>query len=167
MPIRRSQFLGTSAVAPLLLGGGARAQMQQPIRLGVLGDFSGPYRHLSGPTNVACVCQAVQDSGLIERGIPIEVVQADHQQKADTGTAIVREWFDRGGVDVVLEVNNSSIALAVNGIVREKNKVHLNTGAATTELTAQNCSPNTVHWTYDTYMLARSSGVATVKAGGS
>jgi branched-chain amino acid transport system substrate-binding protein len=108
----------------------------------------------------------VQDSGLIERGIPVEVVQADHQQKADTGTGIVREWFDRGGVDVVLEVNNSSIALAVNGIVREKDKIHLNTGAATTELTAHNCSPNTVHWTYDTYMLARSSGVATVKAGG-
>ncbi|TCZ65470.1 ABC transporter substrate-binding protein [Roseicella aquatilis] len=166
MTIQRRQFIAGTAAATLIGGGRARAQAQQPIRLGVLGDFSGPYRHLSGPTNVACVRQAVQDSGLIERGIPVEVIQADHQQKADTGTAIVREWFDRGGVDVVLEVNNSSIALAVNGIVREKDKIHLNTGAATTELTAHNCSPNTVHWTYDTYMLARSSGVATVKAGG-
>ena len=133
----------------------------------MLGDFSGPYRHLSGPTNVACVRQAVQDSGLVERGIPVEVVQADHQQKADVGAGIVREWFDRGDVDVVLEVNNSSIALAVNGIVRERNKVHLNTGAATVELTGRQCSPNTVHWTYDTWMLAHSSGVATVRAGGS
>ncbi|MDB5374875.1 MAG: transporter permease [Belnapia sp.] len=166
MSIQRRHLVMGTAAAPLFAGTKARAQAQQPIRLGVLGDFSGPYRHLSGPTNVACVRQAVQDSGLIERGIPVEVVQADHQQKADTGTGIVREWFDRGGVDVVLEVNNSSIALAVNGIVREKDKIHLNTGAATTELTAHNCSPNTVHWTYDTYMLARSSGVATVKAGG-
>ena len=166
MTLQRRQIIAGVAAMPLLRNAGARAQAQQPIRLGVLGDFSGPYRHLSGPTNVACVRQAVQDSGLIERGIAVEIIQADHQQKADTGSAITREWFDRGGVDVVLEVNNSSIALAVNGIVREKDKVHLNTGAATTELTAQNCSPNTVHWTYDTYMLARSSGVATVQAGG-
>jgi branched-chain amino acid transport system substrate-binding protein len=166
MTIQRRQLIAGTTAATLIGGGRVRAQAQQPIRLGVLGDFSGPYRHLSGPTNVACVRQAVQDSGLIERGIPVEVIQADHQQKADTGTAITREWFDRGGVDVVLEVNNSSIALAVNSIVREKDKIHLNTGAATTELTAHQCSPNTVHWTYDTYMLARSSGVATVKAGG-
>src|SRR3954470_10927229 len=111
MTIRRRQFLGTSAVAPLLLGGGARAQMQQPIRLGVLGDFSGPYRHLSGPTNVACVHQAVQDSGLVERGIPVEVVQADHLQKADVGAGIAREWFDRGDVDVVLRPSRTWGAL--------------------------------------------------------
>jgi branched-chain amino acid transport system substrate-binding protein len=142
----------------------ARAQAQ-PIRLAVLGDFSGPYRHLSGPTAVACVQQAVEDSGILQRGIAVEVIQADHQQKADTGVGIAREWFDRGGVDVVLEVNNSSIALALNGLVREKDKIHLNTGAATSELTAKACSPNTVQWTYDTYMLARSSGVASVRAG--
>ncbi|RVT91526.1 ABC transporter substrate-binding protein [Rhodovarius crocodyli] len=158
---RRHMLAAAGAMAPL------GAQAQQPvIRLGVLGDFSGPYRHLSGPTNVACVRQAVVDSGVTERGIQVEVVQADHLQRADTGAAITREWFDRGGVDVILEVNNSSIALAVNGIVREKDKVHLNTGAASTELTGAACSPNTIHWTYDTYMAARSSGVATVQAGG-
>ena len=96
----------------------------------------------------------------------MEVLQADHQQKPDVGLAIARNWFDRGDVDVVLEVNNSSIALAINGLVREKDKVHLNTGAATVELTGRQCSPNTVHWTYDTWMLARSSGVAAVRAGG-
>jgi branched-chain amino acid transport system substrate-binding protein len=162
----RRQMLAAAVAKPVIAGGGARAQGNGPIRLGVLGDFSGPYRHLSGPTNVACVRQAVQDSGLTERGIAVEVVQADHLQRADLGVSIVREWFDRGGVDVVLEVNNSSIALAVNGIVREKDKVHLNTGAASTELTGAGCSPNTIHWTYDTYMAARSSGVATIRAGG-
>ncbi|TCH99521.1 ABC transporter substrate-binding protein [Roseococcus sp. SYP-B2431] len=162
----RRQMLAAATAAPTLAGGRARAQGQAPIRLGVLGDFSGPYRHLSGPTNVACVRQAVQDSGLTERGIAVEVVQADHLQRADLGVAITREWFDRGGVDAVLEVNNSSIALALNGLVREKDKVHLNTGAASTELTGPSCSPNTIHWTYDTYMAARSSGVATIRAGG-
>ncbi len=161
---RLAAAAGAAALAPALPRP-SRAQ-QNTVRIGVLADMSGPYRDIGGPSGIACVRQAVQDSGLIERGMPVEVIQADHQQKADTGAAITREWFDRGGVDVVLEVNNSSIALAVNGIVREKDKVHLNTGAATTELTAHNCSPNTVHWTYDTYMLARSSGVATVKAGG-
>ncbi|WP_424814169.1 ABC transporter substrate-binding protein [Roseococcus sp. YIM B11640] len=165
MTIQRRQILATGAGAALLTPRRGRAQAQAPIRLGVLGDFSGPYRHLSGPTNVACVRQAVQDSGLLDRGIAVEVVQADHLQRADTGAAITREWFDRGGVDVILEVNNSSIALAVNGIVREKDKVHLNTGAASTELTGPGCSPNTIHWTYDTYMAARSSGVATVRSG--
>src|SRR5690349_25174396 len=108
MTIQRRHLVMGAAAAPMVAATKARSQMQQPIRLGVLGDFSGPYRHLSGPTNVACVRQAVQDSGLIERGVPIEVVQADHQQKADTGTAIVREWFDRGGVDVVLEIGRAS-----------------------------------------------------------
>ncbi|WP_160119977.1 ABC transporter substrate-binding protein [Rhodovarius lipocyclicus] len=162
--IQRRHMLAAAGAAAAPLGS-ARAQ-QPVIRLGVLGDFSGPYRHLSGPTNVACVRQAVADSGLLERGIAVEVVQADHLQRADTGVAIAREWFDRGGVDVVLEVNNSSIALALNGLVREKDRVHLNTGAASTELTGAACSPNTIHWTYDTYMAARSSGVATVQAGG-
>ncbi len=145
MTIQRRHLLVAAAATPVFRAGGGRAQGQQPIRLGVLGDFSGPYRHLSGPTNVACVRQAVQDSGLVERGLSVEVLQADHQQKPDVGLAIARNWFDRGDVDVVLEVNNSSIALAINGLVREKDKVHLNTGAATAELTGRQCSPNTVH----------------------
>ena len=166
MTIQRRHLLTTAAATPLLRAGGARAQGQQPIRLGVLGDFSGPYRHLSGPPTWPACGRPFKNSGLVERGIPVEVLQADHQQKPDVGLAIARNWFDRGDVDVVLEVNNSSIALAINGLVREKDKVHLNTGAATVELTGRQCSPNTVHWTYDTWMLARSSGVAAVRAGG-
>ncbi|MCQ4158628.1 ABC transporter substrate-binding protein [Roseomonas sp. GC11] len=162
--LQRRQFLLGAAAAPLAAGA-ARAQGNPTIRLAVLGDFSGPYRHLSGPTAVACVRQAVMDSGITARGINVEVLQADHQQKPDIGMGITREWFDRAGVDVVLEVNNSSIALALNGLCREKDRIHLNTGAVTAELTGKSCSPNTVHWTYDTYMLCRSSGIATVRAG--
>jgi branched-chain amino acid transport system substrate-binding protein len=165
MSIERRALLGGAAGASLLPLLGARAQAAQTIRIGVLGDFSGPYRHLSGPTNVACVQQAVQDSGLLDRGFRIEVIQADHQQRPDVGLQIARDWFDRGNVDVVTEVNNSAIALALNGLVRERDKIHLNTGAATSELTGRQCSPNTIQWTYDTWMLARSSGVATVRAG--
>ena len=151
------------AAAPLLP---RRAHAQDTtIRLGVLGDFSGPYRQNSGPTTVACVEQAVEDSGLVGRGIAVEVLQADHQHKADVGLSVAREWLDRGGVDVILEVNNSSVALALNGLVQERDRIHLNTGGATAELTGKACSPNTVHWTFDTDMLCRSSGVATVRAG--
>jgi len=159
----RRQFLAAAAAAPLLARP-VRAQ-SRPIRLGVLGDFSGPYRQNSGPTTVACVQQAVQDSGLAERSITVEVLQADHQHKADIGLSIAREWLDRGAVDVILEVNNSSVALALNGLVQERDRIHLNTGGATAELTGKACSPNTIHWTFDTYMLCRSSGVATIRAG--
>ncbi|MCK8784959.1 ABC transporter substrate-binding protein [Roseomonas sp. NAR14] len=167
MITRRELFIAgaaTAAAGPALAQGTAARPV---LRLGVLGDFSGPYRHLSGPTNVACVRQAVADFTAANPSVAAEVVFADHQQKPDTGVAIARQWFDRDGVDVVLELNNSAIALAVNGLVREKDKVHLNTGAITMELTGAQCSPNTIHWTYDSWMLAHSTGVATVRAGGS
>jgi branched-chain amino acid transport system substrate-binding protein len=99
-------------------------------------------------------------------GSAVEVVFADHQNKPDVGTSIVRQWFDRDGVDAVLDVGTSSVALAVNEVVREKNKVHLNTGAATSDLTGKACSFNTVHWVYDTWALANGTGKAVLKAGG-
>jgi len=143
----------------------ARAQGGTTLKIGVLNDQSGVYREVSGPTSTACVRQAIQDSGLAARGVNIEVVQADHQNKADVGATIARQWIDRDGVDVIVDVPNSAVALAINGIVREKNKVYLNSTGGTTELTGRQCSPNTVHWTYDTYMLARSTGGAMVKTG--
>jgi len=162
---RRSLIAGGSALA---LGGlasrGSRAQAANTIKLGVLNDQSGVYRDISGPTSVACVRQAVQDAG--SHGFNVEVVYADHQNKPDVGSNIARQWIDRDGVDVILDVPNSAVALAVNGVVREKNKVYLNSTAATADLTGPQCSPNTVHWTYDTWMLARSTGGAMVKAGG-
>jgi branched-chain amino acid transport system substrate-binding protein len=162
---RRTLITGTAATAAL---GGlplrpARAQANT-IKIGVLNDQSGVYRDISGPTSVTCVRQAVQDFG--SRGFNVEVVAGDHQNKPDVGSNIARQWLDRDGVDVIVDVPNSAVALAVNGVVRERNKVYLNSTAATADLTGSQCSPNTVHWTYDTWMLARSTGGAMVKAGG-
>ena len=160
--IARRTLLGSAALAALPM---ARGRAQQPsIKLGVLNDMSGPYRDTGGPTSLACVNQAVQDFG--SHGFAVEVVNADHQNKPDVGASIARQWFDRDGVDVIIDVPTSSVALAVNSVVREKNKVFLNSGAGTADLTGAQCSPNTVHWTYDTYMLAKSTGGAMAKAGG-
>ena len=101
----------------------------------------------------SCVQQAVQEFGAAVPGLKVEVIFADHQNKPDIGAGIARQWFDQGGVDAVVDVPTSSVALAVNTVCREKNKVMLNSGAATTDLTGAQCSPNTIHWTYDTYML--------------
>ncbi|MGU3667865.1 ABC transporter substrate-binding protein [Methylobacterium sp. A49B] len=159
---RRDLLAATTAlIAPPLI---RPARAQAPvIRLGVLNDQSGPYSDDGGATSVACVRQAVQEFG---DGLKVEVIYADHQNKPDVGAAIARQWLDQDGVDAIIDVPTSSVALAVNQICRDKNKVHLNSGAATTDLTGAQCSPNTVHWTYDTYMLARSTGGAMVKAGG-
>ncbi len=164
MTIARRQLLAAGTAATVLGGVPPRTRAQaNTIRLGVLTDMSGPYRDTTGPGSVVLTQQAVQDFG--NRGFQVEVLQADHQNKPDVGSNIARQWFDQG-VDAVVDLPTSSVALAVNQIAREKNKVHLNSGAATSDLTGAQCSPNTVHWTYDTYMLAKSTGSAVVKTGG-
>jgi branched-chain amino acid transport system substrate-binding protein len=166
MQFSRRSLLGTAATAAAAAAlplGRARAQ-SQGIKIGVLNDQSGPYRDTGGLTSVACVKQAVQDFG--DKGFPIEVVAADHQNKPDVAVGIARQWFDRDGVDLIIDVPTSSVGLAVNSVCREKNKSYINSGAATTDLTGKQCSPNTIQWTYDTYMLAKSTGGAMVKAGG-
>jgi branched-chain amino acid transport system substrate-binding protein len=167
MMFTRRTALGAAAASTLLpvLGGRARAQTPT-IRLGVLNDQSGTYRDDTGPLSAICVRQAVEEFAKLHPEIKVEVLSADHQNKPDIGAGIARRWFDEGGVDVILDVPTSSVALAVNTVCREKNKVYLNSGAATTDLTGAQCSPNTVQWTYDTYMLAKSTGNAMVKAGG-
>ncbi len=162
MSVSRRMLLGAAASATL--AGPSRAQ-GVPLRIGVLNDQSGPYRDDGGPTGTLCVRQAVQEmaAGL---GFPVEVLSADHQNKPDIGAGIARQWFDQGGVDAIVDVPTSSVALAVNTVCREKNKVMLNTGAATTDLTGSQCSPNTICWSYDTYMLAKSTGGAMVRNGG-
>ncbi|CAA9209112.1 MAG: ABC transporter, substrate-binding protein (cluster 4, leucine/isoleucine/valine/benzoate) [uncultured Acetobacteraceae bacterium] len=169
MPITRRSLIAAAGIgatasqsAPRL----SRAQAANTIRIGVLNDQSGLYRDVNGPGSVVCVRQAVADSGLAARGINVEVLVGDHQNRPDVGSNIARQWLDRDGVDLILDVPTSSVALAVNSIVREKNKVHMNSSGATSDLTGAQCSPNTVHWTYDTYMLAKSTGGAMVKAGG-
>lgn len=161
---RRTLLSAAAASAALPL---ARARAQTPtIKIGVLNDQSGPYTNTGGLTSVICAKQALEDFGAANKGLNVEVISADHQNKPDLASSIVRQWFDRDGVDMLLDVPTSSVALAVQSVVREKNKVYLNSGAASSDLTGKSCSPNFIHWTYDTYMLAKSTGAAMVKAGG-
>ena len=163
MPIGRRRLLQSAAAAGALPRSKARAA-QQTVKIGVLNDMSGPYRDLGGMTNVNCVRQAVQEFG--SRGFEVEVVYADHQNKPDVGVGIARQWLDRDGVDMITDVPSSAVALAVNEVCREKNKAYVNIGAGTTDLTGRMCAPTTIHWTYDTFMLAKSNGEAMVKLGG-
>ena len=169
LPSRRQVLTGVAAGATPLIAFPRRARAQprdRVVRMGVLADFSGPYRDTSGPTALACAQQAVEDLGFAARGIQVEVLQGDHQNKPDVALALSRQWIDQRGVDMVCEVNNSAIALAVAGLVQEKDKVQVNTGALSAALTGERCSPNTVHWTADTWMLANAVGTATVRSGG-
>ncbi|HEX2939998.1 MAG TPA: ABC transporter substrate-binding protein [Rhodopila sp.] len=164
-PTRRTVLTTAAAAATLPLIRPARAQTPT-IKIGVLNDQSGPYMNTGGLTSVACTKQAVEDFGVAAKGFNVEVISADHQNKPDLAVSIVRQWFDRDGVDLLLDVPTSSVGLALQSVVREKNKVYINSGAATSALTGAQCSPNFIHWTYDTYMLGKSTGGAMVKAGG-
>ncbi len=166
MSLSRRDVLTAAAALPALVPF-HRARAQSPtLKIGVLNDQSGPYMNVTGQTSVIAARQAIEDFGAANKGINIEVISADHQNKPDLAISIVRQWFDRDGVDVVMDVPTSSVALAVNAVAREKNKIFLVSGAATVALTGEQCSPNTIHWTYDTFMLSRSTGAAMVKAGG-
>jgi branched-chain amino acid transport system substrate-binding protein len=155
------------AAAATLAAGAANAQISDNVvKIGVLSDMSSLYADIGGPGSVAAATMAVEDSGITKGGTKIEVVGADHQNKPDVGASIARQWFDVDKVDVILDVPNSGVALAVNQVAREKNKVFINSGAASSDLTGKQCSPNTVHWTYDTWMLANGTGSAIVKQGG-
>jgi branched-chain amino acid transport system substrate-binding protein len=160
---RRNVALGglaSAVAAPLRTG---RTQ-EATLKIGCLTDMSGPYKDLAGPGAVAAAHQVVQE--FAAKGFKVEVLVADHLNKPDVGATVARQWFDRDGVDVIVEVANSGVALAVAGVAREKNKVYLNSGAASSDLTGKSCNANTIHWVYDTYMLAQSTGAAMVKAGG-
>src|SRR5579872_3948800 len=158
-----SLLLGT---ALSLSSTGFASAQDKTIKIGALSDQSGLYADLGGPGSTLAAQMAIEDSGLVAKGWKIDIISGDHQNKPDIGTAIARQWFDVEKVDVVVDVPNSGVALAINTIVKEKNGVYINSGAATSDLTNAQCSPNTVHWTYDTYMLAHTTGQALVKAGG-
>jgi branched-chain amino acid transport system substrate-binding protein len=161
MQISRRALLGTAAAA----GFATRAGAQTPtIKFGVLTDMSGPYQNVAGPGATIAAQMAMAE--FKANGFNVEVVSADHQNKSDVGVGIVRQWFDRDGVDVILEVANSAVTLAVAGVAKEKNKIFLASGGATSDLTGPACNANTIHWVYDTYMLAKSTGGAMVKTGG-
>jgi branched-chain amino acid transport system substrate-binding protein len=145
----------------------ARAEFSgKVIKIGVLNDQSGLYADLAGQGSVTAAKMAVEEMGGKIGDTPIEVVFADHQNKPDVGSNVARQWIDVDGVDVIVDVPTSSVALAVSQVVKDKNKVFLASGPATSDLTGKACSPNTVHWTYDTYALAHTTGTAEVKSGG-
>jgi branched-chain amino acid transport system substrate-binding protein len=155
------------AVAGALAAGAAQAQVSDNvIKIGVLSDMSSLYTDLAGAGSVVATRMAVQDSGIEKRGYKVEIVSADHQNKPDVGSGIARQWYDTDKVDVIVDVPNSGVALAINQITRDKGKVFLANGPASSDLTGKACSPNTVHWTYDTWMLAHGTGGAIVKQGG-
>ncbi|MBS0306888.1 MAG: ABC transporter substrate-binding protein [Proteobacteria bacterium] len=137
------------------------------VKVGVLTDMSGPYADLSGPGSVVAAKMAAEDY-VKQTGskLKIEIVSADHQNKPDVGSSITRKWIDSEGVDMILDVPTSSVALAVAQVVKEKNKVMVNSTGGSSDLTGKACTPNTVHWTYDTWMLAHGTGSAVVKSGG-
>ena len=166
---RRQILAGGAAAGAAIIAPSGRAWAQardQVVRIGVLADFSGPYRSTSGPTSLAAAQQAVDDLGLTQRGIRVEVLQGDHQNRPDAALALARRWIDQEGVDMLCEVNNSAIALAVANLVKEKDKVQLASGAASSALTGAQCSTHTIQWTYDTWMFSNVVGAASVRAGG-
>src|SRR5436190_30095 len=147
--------------------GPAAAQYQGgPIKIGVLNDQSGLYSDIAGTGSVWAAKKAVEDFGAAAKGMNVEIIAADHLNKPDVGSNISRQWYDIEKVDAIADVPTSSVALAVNEITREKNKVFLAVGPATSDLTGKACSPNTVHWIYDTWALANGTGKALVKQGG-
>ncbi|MGN6116683.1 MAG: ABC transporter substrate-binding protein [Nitrobacter sp.] len=160
-------------IAALLVGtaltlgmtAGAMAQ-DKTAKIGVLTDLSGLYADLGGEGSIVAAQMAIEDSGLKAKGWKIDMISADHQNKPDIATGIARRWIDNDKVDILADVLNSGVALAVNNVVKEKNSIMLNSGAGSSELTNSQCTPNTIHFTYDTYMLAHSTGSAMVKAGG-
>ncbi len=160
----KTGLLGAAALA--LLAGMAQAQDTGPIRIGVMNDMTGVYADVSGKGGALAARMAAEDFGGKVLGRPIEILEADHQNKPDVGSNVVRQWFDRDGVLAVADVPTSSVALAVNEIAREKKRVFLVSGAASSDLTGKACSPTTIHWTYDTYALGYGTGKTLVEQGG-
>ena len=158
---------GTLLVAAAaLLASVTASRAETTVKIGVLNDQSGLYKDLGGEGSAIAAKMAIEDFNAAGKGIKAEVVSADHQNKPDVAVNKAREWYDQDGVDAIFDVPNSGVALAISAITKEKNKVFIDSGAATSDLTGAKCSPNTIHWTYDTWELAHGTGSATVKAGG-
>ena len=160
--------LSVSTLALITALGMSSAALAQDktAKLGILTDMSGLYADVGGQGSVLAAQMAIEDSGLLAQGWKLDVVGADHQNKPDVGVNISRQWIDQDKVDSIFDVLSSGVALAVAGVTKDKNVVYMNSGAATSDLTGSACSPNTVHWVYDTYLLANGTGKAVVKSGG-
>jgi branched-chain amino acid transport system substrate-binding protein len=158
----------SAAVALAFAASAAHAQVSGGVvKIGVMNDMSGLYADIGGPGSVTAAKMAVEDYLKSSKSkLKVEIVSADHQNKPDVGSQIARQWYDSDGVDAIVDVPTSSVALAVSEVTKQKGKAFLDTGAASSDLTGKSCSPNTVHWLYDTWMLAHGTGSAIVKTGG-
>jgi branched-chain amino acid transport system substrate-binding protein len=164
MSLKRSLSL---AAALALLAGGAHAQVSDGmIKIGVLSDMSSLYSDLDGAGSVTAAQMAVEDFGAAKKGMKVEIISADHQNKPDVASNVARQWFDVDKVDMITGTTNSGVALAVSQVTKDKGRAFIVSGAASSDLTGKACSPNTIHWTYDTWMLANGTGNAIVKTGG-
>jgi branched-chain amino acid transport system substrate-binding protein len=163
---RRTFIAGVAVTTSLSTRALAQAQTPINLKFGILNDRSGLYADLTGEGSVVAARMAVEDFHAAQKGINVQIVSADHQNRPDVGANIARQWYDNEQVDVIADVPTSSVALAINQITREKNRFFLVSGAATSDLTGPQCSPNTIHWTYDTYALGQGTGGAMVRAGG-
>src|SRR4029077_9142122 len=157
--------LGLAAFAAVLACGAASAQ-QVNVKIGVLSDMSSLYADIGGPGSVAAAKMAIADFTKDNPNVKVEMIIGDHQNKPDIGTGLANQWYDVDKVDMVIDVPNSGVALAVSQVANQKNKVFIVSGAAASDLTGPKCNANTVHWTYDTWMLANGTGKAIVKTGG-
>ncbi len=165
--ITRRAAVGTLAAAPFIVPGIIRAQStSKPVRIGLLSDMGGPYRDVGGPGNRLAVELAVEDFGGSVLGRPIEVLQGDDQNKPDVASSLAREWIDNQGVDVLADGAASSSGLAIQQVCREKKRIYLITGPASSDMTGKQCSPYGIHFAYDTYALSHGTGTALTKAGG-
>ncbi len=143
-----------------------RRMRKRPVKIGVMNDRSGLYTDIGGEGSVVAAKLAIEDFKAAEKGLKVEVVSADHQNKPDVAINTARDWFDQQGVDIIVDVPNSGVALAISELTREKNKVFIDSNAGASDLTGAKCSPNTIHWTFDTWALAHGTGGAIVKRGG-
>ena len=166
--MKRKLLCSLIAGLGLVAGGAAQAAIPNGVvKVGVMSDMSGPYADLAGQGSVLAAKMEVEDYLKATKSkLKVDIVSADHQNKPDVGSSIARKWYDSEGVQAIFDVPTSSVALAVNDVTKEKNKVMVNSGAGSSDLTGKACSPNTVHWTYDTWMLAHGTGSAVVKNGG-
>jgi len=156
-----------AAATSLMISGSAPAQtMDKVVKVGALGDQSGLYQDIGGPGSTVAAQMAIEDSGLQAKGWKIDLISADHQNKPDVAVNIGKQWIDVDKVDVFVDLAASNVGLAIANLSKEKNVVNLNSGSGSSDLTGSQCTPNTVHWPYDTYMLANGTGKALVKSGG-
>jgi branched-chain amino acid transport system substrate-binding protein len=166
MPLSRRALVASTAGLAALPSLGRAQPARQKLKIGALSDFSGPYRDTDGILGTLCLQQAAREFMAANPGYEVDIVTADHQNKPDVGLAIVRQWFDEGGVDAIAQLGNTSVAIGCIALAQEKDKVVLNTGTSSSILTGKYCSPNQIHWSYDTWCISHATATALTKNGG-